>query len=102
MQTESFPFPSTAGTTDDGRIDRWVSLAAAGALIAYGIMRKSKVGFFLTAAAAPLAYRGVTGEWPHFGLGGDGDTREALSGAKGIHVRESIRLEAPVEDVFAF
>src|SRR5689334_16222138 len=101
MQTESFPFPST-GTTDDGRIDRWVSLATAGALIAYGITRKSKFGVFLTAASAPLVYRGVTGEWPHFGLGRDGDTREGLSGAKGIHVRESIRLEAPVEDVFAF
>ena len=55
-------------------------------------------------AAAPLAYRGVTGRWP---LANDrsrrlADTREALAGPAGIHVRESIRLERPINEVYSF
>jgi uncharacterized membrane protein len=96
---------SRATTSDifDSGFERWASLATAAALIAYGISRKSKYGIFLTAAAAPLAYRGVAGEWPRFGIEWQsGDTREALSGSHGIYVRESIRLAAPVDQVFAF
>jgi len=103
MQTESFPFQATERATENGTLERWASLATATAVMAYGISRKSKYGFFLAAAATPLAYRGVVGEWPRFGIGRrDGDTREALSGSRGIHVREAIRLETPVNTVFAF
>src|SRR5215471_17851263 len=96
---------SRAATSDifDSGFERWASLATAAALVAYGISRKSKYGLFLTAAAAPLAYRGVAGEWPRFGIEWQsGDPREALSGSRGISVRESIRLEAPVHQVFAY
>lgn len=53
-------------------------------------------------AAAPLAYRGLVGEWPGPGNGGRDDTRRALSGEKGIQVREAIRLEKPIDAVFRF
>jgi uncharacterized membrane protein len=32
----------------------------------------------------------------------NGDTRAALSGSRGIHVREAVRLECPVDDVYRF
>jgi uncharacterized membrane protein len=88
-------------------VERWASIATAAALMAYGVSRRSKAGSCLALAAAPLAYRGVSGHWPtslSF-LAGHGDsrsTKDALSGDRGIHVRESIRLELPVEEVYRF
>jgi hypothetical protein len=48
---------------------------------------------------APLAYRGITGAWPGFALHGADATRVALSGDRGTHVREAIRLEVPLDVV---
>jgi uncharacterized membrane protein len=87
------------------QVERWGALAAAAAVIGYGVSRRSMPGLLLAAGAAPLAYRGVTGRWPA-GLeslvGSRSDTREALSGPRGIHVRESVRLECPIDEVYRF
>src|SRR5437868_2943937 len=85
-------------------IERWASLATATAVIAYGVSRRSAPGMWLAAAATPLAYRGVVGEWPRVGngRGARDDTRVALSGAGGVHVFESIRLEKPLDEVYQF
>jgi uncharacterized membrane protein len=86
-------------------VERWCAMGAAGALIGFGISRRSLPGLLLAAGAAPLAYRGVTGRWPA-GLDrilrSSGDTRVALSGSGGINVRESVRLECPVDEVYRF
>jgi uncharacterized membrane protein len=101
MQTESIPIQYTASATEV-TAERWASLAMATAIIAYGIRRRSVYGFCLAAAAAPLAYRGIAGRWPRFGNGwNDEDTRAALLGAGSIHVRDSIRVARPVDQVFA-
>jgi uncharacterized membrane protein len=57
----------------------------------------------VAAAATPLIYRGIAGAWPRL-LNGrvHDDTRVALTGSRGIHVRESIRLERPLEDVYRY
>jgi len=103
MHTESFPFGSNESTTHNGGAERWASLATATAVIAYGISRRNRYGFLLAAAAAPLAYRGIANEWPRFGFGQRaGDTREALSGSGGLHVREAVRVERTVDEMFAF
>jgi uncharacterized membrane protein len=73
----------------------------ATAAVAYGLSRRSFSGIAIAAAAAPLAYRGVTGEWPGWRNGAT-DTRAALGGDRGIHVREAIRLEVPLETVWGF
>jgi uncharacterized membrane protein len=84
-------------------IDRWASLTTATAVMAYGFSRRSVSGVCLAAAATPLAYRGIVGEWPRLGNGAArDDTRVALSGERGVHVRESLRLEKPVYDVYRF
>jgi len=41
------------------------------------------------------------GSWPR-GNGQHGDSRAALSGDRGVHVRESIRLERPIDEVYRF
>jgi uncharacterized membrane protein len=86
---------------DFGDLERWASLATATAAMAYGLSRRTVPGICLAVAAAPLAYRGLAGSWPP-GAGQQGDTRLALSGDRGIHVRESIRLERPLEEVYRF
>jgi uncharacterized membrane protein len=102
MQTESIPIQYTASATEVSAAEGWASLAMATAMMAYGIRRRSVYGFCLAAAAAPFAYRGIAGRWPRFGNGWkDEDTRAALSGSDGIHVRDSIRVARPVDQVFA-
>jgi uncharacterized membrane protein len=86
-------------------IERWGAIAIAAGLVGYGVSRRSAGGWCMAAAAAPLVYRGVAGHWPG-GFEGfvrpSGDTREALGGSRGVNVRESIRLENPVDEVYRF
>jgi hypothetical protein len=53
-------------------------------------------------ASAPLLYRGITGRWPDVlnGYGERNSSKSALGGDRGVHVRESIRLEVSVGDVY--
>lgn len=82
-------------------LERWASLAAAGAVMAYGFSRRTTPGVALAVAATPLVYRGISGKWP-FENGDADDTRHALSGNRGIHVRESVRIERPINEIYAF
>jgi uncharacterized membrane protein len=82
-------------------LERWASLAAAGAVMAYGFSRRTVPGVALAVAATPLVYRGFSGRWP-FEDGHANDTRQALSGSRGIHVRESVRIERPVNEIYGF
>ena len=73
-------------------------------LLLIGASRRSGVGACLAISSAPLLYRGMTGRWPAIV---DGDTqsentRTALAGDRGVHVRDSIRLEVPVAEVYRF
>jgi uncharacterized membrane protein len=109
MPTTAYPsdfeFSSEPSVDQIQQLQRWGALAASAALIGYGVSRRSVGGLLLAAGAAPLAYRGVTGRWPAACaslLRSSGDTRRALSGSRGIHVRESVRLECPVDEVYRF
>lgn len=83
--------------------EHWLALGAGGFLLLVGASRRSIAGACLALSSAPLLYRGITGRWPNFlnGVQSD-DTRAALSGERGVHVRESIRLECPVNDVYRY
>jgi uncharacterized membrane protein len=81
-----------------------MAIGAGALLLAAGVARRSAIGACLAASSAPLLYRGLTGRWP-FELDGDaqhGSTKHALAGNRGIHVRESIRLEVPIADVYRY
>jgi uncharacterized membrane protein len=75
--------------------------------MAFGLSRRSVPGVCLAVAAAPLAYKGLMGQWPVSSSPRDATdanevTRAALGGARGIHIRESIRLEVPLEQAYRF
>ena len=94
-------------TTNVNSVERWGSIAAGAALIAYGLARRSRSGAWLAAAGAPFMYRGVTGHCPVYSKFGvttaqEGDTRVALSGDRGIHVQESIQIEKPIDELYRF
>lgn len=79
--------------------ETWAALGAGAVLFAAGLRRGSVVGLGLAAAATPLLYRGITGAWP---TGPGDDTRSALGGARGLHVREAVEVDLPVADVYRF
>jgi uncharacterized membrane protein len=84
-----------------GNIERVVMLAAGAALLGYAWRNRSR-GLGLTSAG--LLARGATGFCPAYAaLGVDhSDTKHALSGAKGVHVRESITVNAAPEELYNF
>jgi len=84
-------------------VERWASFVTGAAVMAFGLSRRSVPGVCLAVAAAPLAYKGLTGKWPVSSPRDANDvTGAALGGSRGIHVRESIRLEVPLEQVYRF
>ncbi|HKT78874.1 MAG TPA: SRPBCC family protein [Vicinamibacterales bacterium] len=86
--------------SSDANLGRWVSLAAATALVAYGVRRRGPATALALAAATPLAYRGLKGGWPR--LGG-GDVRPpSRAGRLGVQIRETIHIEQPVGEVYHF
>jgi uncharacterized membrane protein len=100
MNTSTLEYRSTSL----GRAEDWLAFGAGALALVVGVSRRSAAGAFLAISSAPLLYRGVTGRWPAVGDGllSSDDTRTALGGARGIHVRESIRLEVPAADVYRF
>jgi uncharacterized membrane protein len=100
MNAESSPdrSPSLADA------ENWLALGAGAVFLFVGVSRRTAFGTCLAASSAPLLYRGITGRWPHVlneYLQPD-STKTALGGERGVHVRESIRLEVPVADVYRF
>jgi uncharacterized membrane protein len=92
------------GTSESSDLERWASLVTASVAVAYGLQRRSFPGIFLAVAATPFAYRGLAGEWPPFKrlLTAHEDTRTALGGERGVRVRDAVRLEKPVAEVYRF
>ena len=92
-------------------------MAAGGVLAAYGLKRRETPGGAAALAGASLLYRGATGHCNMYDALGidraemkgtgivadrDSDTRRRLSGARGIHVEESVTINRPLEEVFRF
>lgn len=84
-----------------GSAERLVTLLAGAALLGYAWKNRTR-GIGLTSAA--LLLRGATGYCPAYGAMGvnHADTKYALSGPRGIHVRESITIDAPAEELYRF
>jgi uncharacterized membrane protein len=105
-----------------GRVERWLSMAAGGALAAYALKRRELPGGAAAIAGAALLYRGATGHCDVYqALGvdrsdrraGDGegtgmiadrnsDTRAQLGGGRGIHVEESVTINKPISTLYRF
>ena len=76
-----------------GNVERVVTVAAGAALLGYAWRHRSRG---LGLASAGLIARGATGFCPAYAAVGvdHSDTKHALSGERGIHVRESITINA--------
>jgi len=114
--------PRAASRVNIGRIERWLSMAAGGALAAYALKRRTVPGATAALAGAALLYRGATGHCDLYqalgvnragvpGAGGHGtgmwadlgsDTRQQLGGGAGILVEESVSIDKPVGEVYRF
>ena len=98
------------------RIERWLSMAAGGALAMYGLKRRQVPGGAAALAGAAFLYRGATGHCDLYqalgvntaerrsnGTRRDGsDTREQLGGTGGIHVEQSVTVMKPISEVYRF
>ncbi len=82
----------------------WVALGTGAIGLLYGARRRSVTGTCVAAISTPLLYRGITGTWPRMRglLMPHEDTKIALSGDRGLHVHEAVRLELPVEQVYRY
>ena len=105
-----------------GRVERWLSMVAGGALAAYALKRREVPGGAAAIAGAALLYRGATGHCDvYYALGinrahsngareyGTGviadrgsDTRAKLGGHRGIHVEESVTIKRPLSELYRF
>ncbi len=105
-----------------GKVERWMSIAAGGALAAYALKRREVPGGAAAIAGAALLYRGATGHcdvYQALGInradarptGGYGtgmiadrgsDTRAQLGGRRGIHVEESVTINRPLDELYRF
>lgn len=84
-----------------GSTERLLMLLGGAALLGYA-WRSSSKSLGLTSAGMLL--RGAIGYCPAYAAAGinNADTKDALSGSRGIHVRESILVNAPAEELYRF
>lgn len=84
-----------------GSTERMLTLLAGAALLGYAWRTSSKT---LGAASAGMLLRGATGYCPAYAAAGvnNADTKRALSGARGVHIDESVTINAPPEQVYRF
>jgi len=81
--------------------ERLVTLLAGAALLGYAWRSSSKAR---AVTSAGLLLRGATGYCPAYAAMGvnNADTKQALSGDRGVHIREWITINAPVEEIYRF
>jgi len=98
-------------TVNVAGVERWASAIGGAALAAYGVKQlkdRSPAGAALAAAGSALIYRGATGHchvYEAAGINtaaGDGDTRAALSGERGVNLEEVVTINADPDALYAF
>jgi uncharacterized membrane protein len=93
-----------------GQIERWLSLAAGGALAAIALRRRGAVGMGTAAIASEFIYRGVTGYCPVYGaLGirtaptsGSRNAAASVPYGRGVRVEQSIAVAHPAQQLYNF
>jgi uncharacterized membrane protein len=112
-----------ASNVNVGPIERWLSVLAGAALVAYGLRKRAASGTSALVTGAGLLYRGATGRCNIYGALGinhapsvrasaghgtgvradaGSDTRQQLGGSAGIHVEEAVTVNRPVSELFRF
>jgi uncharacterized membrane protein len=99
--TNATPLASRLPAVNVGSTERLLTVVAGAALLGYAWKNRSK-GIGLTAAG--LLARGATGYCPGYAAAGINrtDTQRALSGERGVHIREAVTINAPAEEIYRF
>lgn len=87
--------------------ERWLSVVAGTALVAYGLTRRSLGGVATALLGGSIVFRGVSGHCPAYGALGistASDKRDNVSVpyGRGIRVEESVTVSASPERLFRF
>jgi uncharacterized membrane protein len=91
-----------------GDAERWASVAAGAGLAVYGVSRRSAGGWLTAGLGAWLVQRGVSGHCRTYEALGistapsGSDTRQALSGDRGVIVAHSIVINRSVDELYRF
>ena len=87
--------------TNVGSTERLVTVLAGAALLGYAWRNRSK-GLGLMSAG--LLARGATGFCPAYAAMGVNhtDTKRALTGDRGVHIREAVTINAPADRIYRF
>ena len=110
ISTGDHPASGDAPTTVNvGRLERWVSAVAGGALAAISLRRgytRNRLGIFVLAAAGHAIYRGVTGRDRIFrtlGIDTTGGKRQgSRSASQAIIVEKSVTVNRAPEELYSF
>jgi uncharacterized membrane protein len=84
-----------------GKAERWISAAAGGALLYYGLRRRSWLGSLLALGGGNLLLRGALGKSLIYRALGVSTAMAGKAGAD-IHVEKSIIIDRPPEDIYRF
>jgi uncharacterized membrane protein len=88
--------------------ERWASVIGGGALVAYGLQKRSPVGWGLAALGGVLTYRGATGHcdvYAALGVSTAHGTRGrqvSIPYELGIRVDKTITIDKPQQEVYRF
>lgn len=102
-----FPLESLSSSKNVADPERWLSVVAGSAVAAYGLTRRSVPGIVIAALGGALVWRGATGHcmvYESLGVSTapeNGDNVSVPYG-RGIRVEESIVVNRPRSDVYAF
>ncbi len=83
-----------------GQNERWISLLGGGALVLFGVSRRSLTGLGLAAAGSYLFYRGLTGYSTAYKALGVNMATPGLG--RGVHIEKSLTINKPVAEVYGF
>lgn len=78
--------------------ERWISGVGGLVLVALGASRRGPLGWLTAAVGGVLAARGATGYCPYY----DATTVNKVTHHRGFHVDESIWIDAPYDQLYAF
>jgi uncharacterized membrane protein len=95
------PIASRVSGPNVGSTERLVTVLAGAALLGYAWKNRSKS---LGLMSAGLLARGATGFCPAYAALGVNhtDTKRALTGDRGIHIREAVTINAPADRIYRF
>jgi uncharacterized membrane protein len=89
-----------------GGTERWASMAIGTGLLLAGLAKRRRAGTLTAVAGGALLIRGASGHCPvNSAMGRNTATdnaREALAGGRGVHVKESITIGWPIDELYRF